>query len=147
MIAIRLAPSTPRAPAAPAALAALLAAALLAGCSSADRSKSGFLEPYRFAIPQGNYLNQQMLNQVREGMSREQVRLAIGTPLLNDVFHADRWDYVFRFQHPNGAAELRRVIIEFRNERVASIRAIDPLPQRDDPTDPALPGYRPPERT
>jgi outer membrane protein assembly factor BamE len=121
----------------------LIALALAAGCST-DRSRSGFLEPYKIAIPQGNYLNQQMLDQVRPGMSREQVRLAIGSPLLMDVFHPDRWDYVFRFQHPNGDAELRRVTIRFQDDRVAAIEA-DRLPARDDPNDPALPGYQPPE--
>ena len=144
-------PSTPHAPAdfpaflRPVTLAAfLLALALAGGCSSTDRARSGFLEPYKIAIPQGNYLNQQMLDQVREGMSREQVRLTIGSPLLTDIFHPDRWDYVFRFQYPNGEAELRRVTIQFRDERVASVKA-DELPQRDDPNDPALPGYQPKE--
>jgi len=125
------------------ALLVPLALAIAAGCAS-DRSRSGFLEPYKIAIPQGNYLNQQMLDQVRPGMSREQVRLAIGSPLLTDIFHPDRWDYVFRFQHPNGDAELRRVTIRFRDDRVAAIEA-DRLPERDDPNDPALPGYQPPE--
>ena len=115
------------------------------GCASDDRSRSGFLEPYKFSIPQGNYLNQQMLAQVRQGMSREQVRLTIGSPLLIDIFHPNRWDYVFRFQYPNGDAELRRVTIEFRDDRVASVTASDVLPQRDDPNDPALPGYQPKE--
>ena len=121
----------------------LIAAASLAtgGCASSDRTRSGFLEPYRFSIPQGNYLNQQMLDQVRTGMSREQVRVAIGTPLLIDVFHPDRWDYVFRFQYANGDAELRRVTVFFREERVAEVRH-DKLPARDDPNDPALPGYQ-----
>lgn len=126
--------------------AAILVLLLAAGCASSDRSRSGFLEPYKFAIPQGNYLNQQMLDQVREGMSREQVRMAIGSPLLTDIFHPHRWDYVFRFQYPNGDAELRKVTIEFREDRVASIKA-DPLPQRDDPNDPALPGYQPPKES
>ncbi len=125
-------------------LPTLLIALLLAGgCTSSDRARSGFLEPYKFAIPQGNYVNQQMLDQVRQGMSREQVRLTIGSPLLTDIIHPDRWDYVFRFQYPNGEAELRKVTIEFQDDRVARVRA-DALPQRDDPTDPALPGYQPP---
>jgi outer membrane protein assembly factor BamE len=126
--------------------AVLLMLLLAAGCASSDRSRSGFLEPYKFSIPQGNYLNQQMLDQVREGMSREQVRMAIGSPLLTDIFHPHRWDYVFRFQYPNGDAELRKVTIEFREDRVASIKA-DPLPARDDPNDPALPGYQPPKES
>jgi outer membrane protein assembly factor BamE len=129
-----------------ASAAVLLMLLMAAGCASSDRSRSGFLEPYKFAIPQGNYLNQQMLDQVREGMSREQVRMAIGSPLLTDIFHPHRWDYVFRFQYPNGDAELRKVTIEFRDDRVASIKA-DPLPARDDPNDPALPGYQPPKES
>jgi outer membrane protein assembly factor BamE len=124
----------------------LLSLVLLGGCASSDRARSGFLEPYKFSIPQGNYLNQQMLDQVRQGMSREQVRLTIGSPLLTDIFHPNRWDYVFRFQYANGDAELRKVTIEFREDRVASVKA-DPLPQRDDPNDPALPGYQPPKES
>lgn len=122
----------------------MLLAMAVAGCAGRDRSQSGLLSPYRIAIPQGNYLNQQMLDQVRAGMTREQVRLAIGTPLLADPFHPDRWDYVFRFQYPNGEAELRRVTIRFDNDIVSRIDA-DKLPERDDDRDPALPGYRAPE--
>ncbi|MDO4904623.1 MAG: outer membrane protein assembly factor BamE [Lautropia sp.] len=121
-------------------LTALLAT-LNAGCAS-DRSSSGFLKPYRFSIPQGNYVSQEMLDEVKEGMNRDQVRLMIGTPLLTDVFHPNRWDYVFRFQYPNGDSELRRVIVFFEDERVSEIRH-DKLPQTDDPNDPALPGYQP----
>ena len=125
----------------PAAVVLLAAGTLLAGCAS-DRSRSGFFEPYRFAIPQGNYINQQMLDEVREGMSPEDVRLRIGTPLLADVFHPNRWDYVFRFQYPNGESELRRVRIFFRNDQVSAITH-DKLPEKDDPNDPALSGYSP----
>ncbi len=125
-------------------VAMALVAVTVVGCAGRDRSQSGLLSPYRIAIPQGNYLNQQMLDQVRQGMSREQVRLAIGTPLLADPFHPDRWDYVFRFQYPNGDAELRRVTIRFDGDVVSKIDA-DKLPERDDDRDPALPGYRPPK--
>ena len=134
-----------RSPASRRSLAGLLPTLLAlcivcAGCASGDRTRSGLFEPYRFSIPQGNYLNQQMLDQVRAGMSPEQVRMAIGTPLLTDPFHPDRWDYVFRFQYANGDAELRRVTVHFSNGAVSDIRH-DPLPARDDPNDPALPGY------
>ena len=125
-------------------LLALAAVTALAGCAS-DRSRSGFLEPYRFAIPQGNYINQQMLDEVRTGMSPDEVRLRIGTPLLADVFHPNRWEYVFRFQYPNGESELRRVTVFFADNRVTDIKH-DRLPERDDPNDPALPGYQPTER-
>jgi outer membrane protein assembly factor BamE (lipoprotein component of BamABCDE complex) len=58
------------------------------------------------------------------------------------VFHPDRWDYVFRYQFPNGRAELRRATILFKDDRVVSIDA-EALPAKEDPNDPALPGYRP----
>jgi len=112
---------------------------------SPPASRSGFLEPYRFAIPQGNYINQQMLDEVHTGMAPDEVRLRIGTPLLADVFHPNRWEYVFRFQYPNGDSELRRVTVFFADGRVSDIKHAR-LPERDDPNDPALPGYQPTER-
>ena len=116
--------------------------ALLGACSTDDRSRTGFLEPHRIDLPQGNYITQTMLDKVQPGMSPEQVRDILGSPLLGHVFHADRWDYVFRFRHPSGATEQRRVTVRFANGRVSSLNA-DPLPQREDPTDPALPGVKP----
>lgn len=122
-------------------LAAVVLAVATAGCSSTDRSRSGPLSPYRIEVPQGNYVDQSMLRQVKEGMSREQVRFALGTPLLVDPFRPDRWDYVFRFQHPNGTADLRRATVYFADGRVAKIES-DALPASDEGSDPALPGYR-----
>lgn len=124
------------------ALGALAAASLLAGCSMNDPNRSGLLQPYRIDLPQGNYLTRESVDKVQEGMTREQVRFLLGTPLLRDLFHPDRWDYVFRYKFPNGDVEQRKVTIRFRDDRVASIET-DPLPAREDPSDPALPGYRP----
>ncbi len=120
----------------------VLGAALAAGCAQRDPNRSGLFQPYRTDLPQGNYLTRQSVDRVKEGMTREQVRFLLGTPLLRHVFHPDRWDYVFRYQFPNGTAEQRNVTIVFRDDRVASIDA-DPLPEREDSSDPALPGYRP----
>ncbi|MCO5099617.1 MAG: outer membrane protein assembly factor BamE [Burkholderiaceae bacterium] len=124
------------------AATALGAAALVAACSMNDPNRSGLLQPYRVDLPQGNYLTRETVDRVQQGMTREQVRFLLGTPLLRDLFHPDRWDYVFRYKFPNGDVEQRKVTIRFRDDRVASIEA-DPLPQREDPSDPALPGYRP----
>ncbi|MFT4100658.1 MAG: outer membrane protein assembly factor BamE [Burkholderiaceae bacterium] len=123
--------------------ALLIGAALLAlgGCASKDNTRSGLFEPYRFDIPQGNYVTQEMLDQVKPGMSREQVRFALGSPLLNAAFRTDRWNYIYRFQHANGRADVRRVVVFFADNNVERIEA-DPLPLRDDNDDPALPGYR-----
>ncbi|MEZ5728729.1 MAG: outer membrane protein assembly factor BamE [Burkholderiaceae bacterium] len=124
-------------------LNACMVAGMLIGCSSSDTTRSGLLEPYRTDLPQGNYLTREMLKQVRPGMSSEQVRFALGSPLLTDVFKPHRWNYVFRYKHANGRVELRRVVVVFKDGRVSAIEA-DTLPRREDPNDPALPGYRPP---
>lgn len=123
--------------------AAALATGLLClgGCASSDRSRTGLFEPYRIDLPQGNYITQTTLDRVRVGMSAEQVRDVLGAPLLGHIFHSDRWDYVFRFTHPSGATEQRKVTVRFREGRVSGIEA-DPLPQREDPADPALPGFK-----
>jgi outer membrane protein assembly factor BamE len=123
------------------AFAATVSAVATVGCASDDRSRSGFFQPYKIDVPQGNYIDQSMLGQVKPGMSRDQVRFALGTPLLVDPFHPDRWDYVFRFQHPNGTADLRRATVHFADGKVAHVES-DALPAGDDGSDPALPGYR-----
>ena len=79
-------------------VAAVLAAlsAALSGCSVT--ALSDFVKPYRIDVRQGNYVTQDMVAQLKPGMTREQVRFVLGTPLVADVFHSDRWDYIYRFQ-------------------------------------------------
>ncbi len=122
-------------------LMAVTVAIGLTACASGDRSSSGPFQPYRIEVPQGNYVDQSMLDLIRAGMTREQVRFAMGTPLLVDPFRSERWDYVFRFQHPSGAADLRRASVFFQDGKVAKVES-DALPGSDDGSDPALPGYR-----
>jgi outer membrane protein assembly factor BamE len=124
---------------------AVLAVVTLAGCQASAERRSGLLEPYRVAVPQGNYLDQTMLSLVKPGMTPDQVRFALGSPLLASVFHPDRWDYVFRYQFPDGSAINRRAVVHFREGRVERIEA-EALPVKEDPSDPALPGYRPTRR-
>lgn len=123
-------------------LACALIALVIAGCAAKDSRSSGLLEPYRVDLPQGNYLTREMVAQVKPGMTPDQVRLALGSPLLIDVFRPDRWVYVFRYQHPSGEALTRRATVFFRDDRVERIDAQE-MPGREDPNDPALPGFRP----
>jgi outer membrane protein assembly factor BamE len=120
-----------------------LATAALVSCAQAPSGArgSGIFSPYRVDIPQGNYLDRDMVERIKPGMTRDQVRFALGTPLHIDPFRPDRWEYVFRFQHPDLKAELRRVTVLFKDERVERVQA-DPLPAANDPSDPALPGTR-----
>lgn len=86
----------------PALVISLLAAALLAGaCSAYDstsRKVADAITPYRINIVQGNFVSREAASQLREGMTRDQVRFLLGTPLLQDVFHGNRWDYYFSFR-------------------------------------------------
>lgn len=78
-----------------------------------------FVSPYRVSIQQGNFVSQEMVAQLKEGMTREQVRFLLGTPLLTDMFHEDRWDYPFRLNKPNGERITSRVSVFFKNGTVA----------------------------
>lgn len=78
----------------------------------------GFLSPYRPDIAQGNFVSQEMVAQLKEGMTREQVMFVLGTPLLNDIFHADRWDYAFRYKKGNGEITNSRVTVFFKDNRL-----------------------------
>ncbi len=61
-----------------------------------------FFSPYRPDIQQGNFVSEEMLAQLKVGMTRDQVRFVLGTSLLTDIFHADRWDYPFRLARGSG---------------------------------------------
>lgn len=99
----------------------LVAASLgVAACSS----KPGFVKEYKIDIQQGNVLTQEMVAQLKPGQTRDQVRFVLGTPLITDVFHQQRWDYVYRYQSgKTGVVESRRFSVFFdadgRLERVA----------------------------
>jgi len=89
---------------------ALLAALSLAGCGN----PINWIKPYRIEIQQGNYVTQEMVSQLKPGMTKDQVRFVLGTPLINDIFHADRWDYVFmRQRNRQSPLEERRLTVFF----------------------------------
>ena len=94
----------------------LLAAAVLAlaGCSSISR----LLDAYTIDIQQGNYVSQEMVSRLKPGMSKEQVRFVMGTPLLTDIFHANRWDYVYYHKIPGGKTVQRKVAVLFKDGKL-----------------------------
>ena len=104
-----------------------LAIPLLAACSSMSDADgiSGVLDvpsrlhPYRIDVRQGNMVTQEMVAQLKPGLSKDQVRFILGTPLLTDVFHADRWDYVYRLQKGSGETQLRRFAVFFKDGKLA----------------------------
>lgn len=132
--------------AAPLGTLLIIGSVLATGCAARSPDRSGLFEPYRISIPQGNYVTKEMLAQVKPGMTPEQVRFALGTPLVQDVFHPNRWDYVFRFQRASGRADQRHATVYFDNGKVVRVEETG-LPERDDPNDAALPGARLPQET
>ena len=100
------------------ALAALLLA-LVAGCGV---PRIPGITPYKPEIQQGNYVSPEIIAQVKPGMSREQVRFLLGTPLLTDIFHADRWDYVYWREAENGKRETRKMALFFNDNKLERIQ-------------------------
>jgi outer membrane protein assembly factor BamE len=106
----------------------MLSAALVAGCSSWPSSGDalfGLVSPHRIDIQQGNVVTQEQLARVKPGMNRLQVRDALGTPLLADSFHPDRWDYIFTLRQQGNPVQRRNVVLFFEGDVLKSIEAPD----------------------
>ena len=88
-------------------------------------------KPYKIDIQQGNFISHEMLARVRHDMTKEQVRFVLGTPLLIDIFHAERWDYLFRMRKANDLITTSKVTVFFKDNRVQEIRH-DELPSEAD---------------
>lgn len=99
-------------------LAAFLVVAL-AACTRVPRIPG--ITPYKMDIQQGNFVSQEMVAQLKPGMTREQVRFLLGTPLVADIFHADRWDYVYWREEPSGKREERRIALFFADNKLERI--------------------------
>jgi outer membrane protein assembly factor BamE len=107
--------------------ALILASLAITGCSSPNAPR--WLSPYRIDVPQGNFISEPMTFNLREGMTRDQVRGILGTPLLVDPFRNDRWDYVFEIRRGDGVNERRRFSVIFKDDQLTSWGG-DPLPQQ-----------------
>jgi outer membrane protein assembly factor BamE len=100
---------------------AAIAALFLVSCGS-TRLHMPTLTPYRMEIQQGNFISQETVSQLKLGMSKDQVRFVLGTPLITDSFHADRWDYVYRRQKVNSSElEQRKLAVFFDDGKLKRI--------------------------
>jgi len=107
-------------------MAALLAAVGLAGagCSSQQADRIfGAITPYRVDVMQGNVVTKELIANVRPGMTREQVRDVLGSPLLTSAFHADRWDYVFTMRRQGTEPQRRSVVAYFKADVLERLEA------------------------
>lgn len=105
----------------------------LAGCESLQRTDSflGFITPYRIDIVQGNVISKEQAALLKPGLTRLQVRDLLGTPLVADPFHANRWDYIFTLRRPGTGEQRRSVVVEFEGDVVKSVVAPDLPSERD----------------
>ena len=82
----------------------------VAGCTSLPNH----FNAYKIDVQQGNVLSQEMVGQLKPGQTRDQVRFILGTPLITDIFHQQRWDYVYRYHNgQTGAVEQRKFSLLF----------------------------------
>jgi outer membrane protein assembly factor BamE len=114
----------------PLVAATLLAGVALSGCASLQSSNSllSRITPYKVEIVQGNVVTKDQIDQIKPGMSRPQVRDILGSPLLTDIFHADRWDYVFTIKRHGATSQMRRVVVLFDGDHLKSVDAPADLP-------------------
>jgi len=123
-------------------LASLPLLALLGGCSYLPTWDSlpsvtgekvlGFVTPYRVEVVQGNVLTKEMVARVKPGMTKAQVRDLLGSPLLTDVFHEPRWDYVFTIRRQGAPYQQRLVMATFDGDKLKSLEVPDDLPSEQE---------------
>lgn len=100
------------------AVATLALGLLSAGCSSLDHASNrvaAIVTPYQVEVVQGNFVSQEQAAALQPGMTREQVRMILGTPLVSSLFHADRWDYVFTIRRKGIAQEPKHLAVFFKD--------------------------------
>src|SRR3990172_12610960 len=103
-------------------IASSIVALVLSGCSrSRIPSPADLPIVYKIDVQQGNLVTQEMVAQLEPGMDKAKVKYLMGTPLIVDVFHQDRWDYVFTMQRRGGARDQRRVSLFFKNDKLDHI--------------------------
>jgi len=118
-------------------LAGSALAVLLAGCQSLPSLPSlpawasireadsflGVITPYRMDIVQGNVVTREQVGLLKPGMNRAQVRDILGSPMLADLFHTDRWDYAFTIRRQGTEPQRRNVVVHFKGEQFDRIEA------------------------
>ena len=103
---------------------------VISGCNNIG--SMDFPGVYKISIPQGNIITQEMVDQLRPGMTKRQVIFVMGTPLVRDPYHQDRWDYVYNFQPGGGERGQERLSVLFENDKLVSLSGdFEPTPEAD----------------
>ena len=108
----------------------LASLATLAACAAIDDPMAQAMRsvtPYRTEVVQGNFVSKEQVQALRPGMTRNQVKDILGTPLIASVFHADRWDYAFTIRRQGAQPQQRRLSVFFKGDVLDRLEG-DPLP-------------------
>jgi len=110
--------------------------ALLLACNNIGNMD--FPGVYKISIPQGNIITQEMIDQLRPGMTKRQVVFVMGTPLVRDPYHQDRWDYVYNFQPGGGVRGQERLSVFFVEDALINFTGdFTPTSETDETTETA----------
>ncbi|HEX7889132.1 MAG TPA: outer membrane protein assembly factor BamE [Ramlibacter sp.] len=108
--------------------------AILAGCSAVDgasRRITDAITPYKVEVVQGNHVSKEQVEALQKGMSPEQVRQILGTPLVTSLFHGERWDYVFTLKRQGVDQQRRQLTVFFKDGSMDRVEG-DPMPSEAD---------------
>ncbi len=114
--------------------ATLTLALLTSACSSwvGHNDRFAYVVPlYKVEIVQGNVITKEQAALAKPGLSREQVRDLLGSPMLADPFHAERWDYVFTIRRQGAEPQARKIVARFEGDKLKALEAPDDLPTEE----------------
>jgi outer membrane protein assembly factor BamE len=110
------------------------AGAALSACGTFDSMSyrvANVVTPYRVEVVQGNFISKEQVATLKPGMTRQQVRELLGTPLVSSVFHADRWDYVFTLRREGIEPQQRKLTVFFDGQQFVRAEG-DPMPSESE---------------
>jgi outer membrane protein assembly factor BamE len=107
----------------PRILTVVAACLVLASCSKGSMSGSAvnpvnWITPYKVDVIQGNFVSKEQVEQLQVGMTRDQVKAVLGTPLMASLFHADRWDYVFTLKRQGVEPQSLKYTVFFKGDQL-----------------------------
>lgn len=106
------------------------ATALVSGCGTFDnvsQTVTSVISPHKVEVVQGNFVSKEQVEALQPGMSRQQVREILGTPLVTSLFHDNRWDYVFTLKRPGVPPQSRKLTVWFKGQGFERVEG-DPMP-------------------
>jgi outer membrane protein assembly factor BamE len=128
----------------------LMAALAIAACKQ-NPDLPAVISPYKIDVQQGNVVTQEMVGKLKSGLTRSQVRFVLGSPLVTDMFHSDRWDYIYLLQRQGKPDERRRLTVIFDGDKLLRLegdvvitdKSLEPEPPAPKPPAAVAPAPKP----